>query len=180
MLTQSFAQFDLRHSCNWLPVPGRLDGGRSDRRDCCGRQFQSQRGSSIRLRERQHRVRNRQHCTRRWQHRLGGERHCVRLFQRSIEEPIRTSWRHLPDPCVTCAASVIFGTQSWPRPGVNGRYLLCLNCGRVTVNYTDIWRNRSEATTGSSWTPACPSVLRLRDAVYRHFVPPSYTPGTQG
>ncbi len=97
----------------------------------------------------------------------------IRLFQRSVEEPICANWRYLPDPCVACAASVIFGTQAWPHPGVNGRYLLCLNCGQVTVNYTNIWQNRSETTSGAEWAPPCPAVQRLRGCVYRLQRPPA-------
>lgn len=91
----------------------------------------------------------------------------VRLFLSSVQEPYWTGWRYLPDPCVSCGAVVIFGTQGWPRPGVNGRYLVCLNCGQVTVNYTTLWNGHSETTSGTDWTPACPAVQRLHDCIYR-------------
>jgi hypothetical protein len=91
----------------------------------------------------------------------------LRLFMNSLEEPHNTSWKYLPGYCDRCGSSVSFGTQAWPRPGVNARYLLCLNCGEVAANQTQPWRNLSQTTIGSAWTPACPAVKSLRDHIYR-------------
>ena len=93
----------------------------------------------------------------------------IRLFLQSLREQL-AGWRYHPAACPACATPTLFWLQACPRPNWLATCSLCLACGRATSQYTQPWNNQGElALAGSSWTPACPAVQRLRDCVYRPY-----------
>lgn len=57
---------------------------------------------------------------------------------------------------------------AWPRPNTAAICSVCIHCGHVTASYSNPAAGTQEPMLhGSSWTPACPAVQRLRECVYR-------------
>jgi hypothetical protein len=98
----------------------------------------------------------------------------IRLFLLSVGEPYLVRWRHDPAGCPECETAARFGMYAWPRPWTAAICTVCLNCGHTTAAYSNPAAGTQEqALDGSSWTPACPAVKRLRDCVYRGLQPES-------
>jgi hypothetical protein len=79
-------------------------------------------------------------------------------------------WLHEPDLCPTCETHVTFRAQGHPRPGVLADCRLCLSCGRVSVEHIRPGTTLHETpAVGGAWSPPCPAVARLRQAILRPF-----------
>jgi hypothetical protein len=94
----------------------------------------------------------------------------TRLFRMTFRLPWDVNWRHSPLPCPACETHVTFETCLNPRPYTLARCMLCLACGRTTVEH--VRSNaplRETPVTGAHWTPPDVAVARLREAVFRPF-----------
>jgi len=86
--------------------------------------------------------------------------------------PWLVRWRYCPSGCPRCQTRVSYAFQACPRPSYQAICTLCLGCGYATATYHP-WQGPTEpATTGATWTPACPAVQRLRDCIYRPYPAP--------
>ena len=94
----------------------------------------------------------------------------IRLFRMAGEVPWNVNWRYCPLACDGCGAHVTFQANTYPRFQVVARCLLCLACGRASVEYMRPGTTLHESpVVGEVWTPPCPAVARLREAVFRPF-----------
>lgn len=94
----------------------------------------------------------------------------IRLFRITGNDPWNVNWIYCPLPCDGCGAYVTFQAQAYPRPQVVARCLLCLGCGQASVEYFRPNTSLYEAPViGGVWSPPCPAVLRLRDAMFRPY-----------
>jgi hypothetical protein len=59
----------------------------------------------------------------------------IRLFRIAGDVPWNVNWLYCPLACDGCAAHVTFQANTYPRPQVIARCLLCLACGRTSVEY---------------------------------------------
>jgi len=95
----------------------------------------------------------------------------IRLFRACSAAPWNVEWLHAPGSCVTCGTQVTFAARTWTRPGVIADCLLCLACGRSTVEHLRPGRPvRETPVVGACWTPPDIGIARLRAAVFRPFV----------
>jgi hypothetical protein len=94
----------------------------------------------------------------------------VRAFLASVERPNPVRWRFCHEPCRGCGASASLGFQACPRAGVFAVCTLCLACGYATAFYSRIGAAAVEAPVcGSTWSPPCVAVQRLRDCLHRPY-----------
>ena len=92
----------------------------------------------------------------------------IRLFRMSGAEPWNVAWRYWPADCPTCDGRVVFEASAHARPGVLARCLLCLACGFTSVEHLRRGSGLRELPLrGVDWSPPCPAVLRLREALLR-------------
>ena len=92
----------------------------------------------------------------------------IRLFLNSIQAPYPIHWRHAVVPCEACQSSATFGMLARPQPYLAAICTVCLQCGYVTTSQTNTATGAKQPVVdGSSWTPACPAVQRLRDYIYK-------------
>jgi hypothetical protein len=95
----------------------------------------------------------------------------IRLFRTCSAAPWNVEWLHAPGSCVTCGTQVTFAARTWTRPGVIADCLLCLACGRATVEHLRPGRVvRETPVVGTCWTPPDVGIARLREAVFRPFI----------
>lgn len=96
----------------------------------------------------------------------------IRFYRLTGGPPWQVEWVHNQNACAVCEARVLFQTRGYPRPRVEARCVLCLQCGYTWVEHVHAGGTLRELpVAGGEWTPPCPAVLRLRDAVlcpYRH------------
>jgi hypothetical protein len=94
----------------------------------------------------------------------------IRLFRIAGDAPWNVNWLYCPLACDGCGAQVTFQANTYPRPHVVARCLLCLACGRASVEYLRPGTPLHETpVVGEAWAPPCPAVARLREAVFRPF-----------
>jgi hypothetical protein len=94
----------------------------------------------------------------------------VRLFRMTQSVPWNVEWRHAPIPCDGCELHACFHTRVFARPGVLAACLLCLACGRATVEQARVGINLREApVVGEAWSPPDVGVARLRAALLRPY-----------
>jgi hypothetical protein len=94
----------------------------------------------------------------------------IRLFRITARLPWNVNWRHHPLPCAECQTHVTFETCMYPRPHVVAHCMLCLACGRTTVEHIRPEANlRETPVVGERWSPPDVAVARLREAVFRPF-----------
>jgi len=94
----------------------------------------------------------------------------IRLFRIAGQIPWNVNWLYCPLACDGCGAQVTFQANTHPRPQVIARCLLCLACGRAAVEYLRTRTTLHETpVVGNAWSPPCPAVARLREAVFRPF-----------
>jgi hypothetical protein len=94
----------------------------------------------------------------------------IRFFRIAGDVPWNVNWLYCPLPCDGCGAHVLFQAQAYPRPQVIARCLLCLACGQVSVEHLRPGTSLHEMpVVGAVWSPPCPAVARLRDAVFRPY-----------
>ena len=93
----------------------------------------------------------------------------ARLFLHSTQAPLAVHWRHNPEPCPACENPARFAMLAWPRHDVAAVCSLCLGCGHTLCTYQHPGHGEHRSPLeGTSWTPACPAVKRLRSLVYRN------------
>ena len=94
----------------------------------------------------------------------------IRLFRMTGRPPWNVDWHHCPLPCGGCGSQVVFQVHGYPRPHVIARSLLCLACGHASVEHIRPGTTlREMPAVGDVWSPPCPAVARLRDALLRPF-----------
>jgi hypothetical protein len=92
----------------------------------------------------------------------------IRIFRIGGAMPWNVDWRHYPLPCDGCGIHVTFQAQAYPRPNVIAYCLLCLACGRATVEHLRPGTTlREMPIVGERWSPPDVGVARLREAVFR-------------
>lgn len=94
----------------------------------------------------------------------------IRLFRMTLGLPWNINWRHRPLRCGGCETHVTFATCLYPRPHVVAQCMLCLACGRTTVEHIRPDAPlRETPVIGERWSPPDVAVTRLRDAIFRPF-----------
>jgi hypothetical protein len=94
----------------------------------------------------------------------------IRLFRMTGDVPWNVAWRYCPLACDGCGAEVMFQAHTYPRPQMIARCLLCLACGRASVEFLRPGTDLHETPViGEVWSPPCPAVARLRHALFRPF-----------
>jgi hypothetical protein len=103
----------------------------------------------------------------------------IRVFRTASKMPWELDWIHSPAPCAGCGTKVTFEVQTFPRPGVIAHCLLCLVCGRATVEHLRPGTFlRETPVVGQRWSPPDVGVARLREAVFQPFWRKYIEPGS--
>jgi RNase P subunit RPR2 len=99
----------------------------------------------------------------------------IRVFQISARFPWHVVWRYRAASCPTCGGNVLFETHRvvWLRGPVC--CIMCLSCGWTSAERFHSPGLSETPLTGDEWSPPCPAVARLREAV---FARPAFDPET--